>query len=128
MVEYVTSKGAYAIIDPHNNNYGLQFEYVDATKGDFVNLWYLLAVRFRDNPKVIFALYNEPKYGESDGGEAKYFDMASTDDSGALVEQWRVWTQAAIWDIRNAAQATNAILVPGLKFTTALDWSGRNCA
>ena len=125
MVEYVTERNAYAIIDPHNNNHGLEFNEIDVTKGDFVVLWQALAYRFRDNPNVIFALYNEPKHGESDDGVADFFDMDSTDDDGALIEGWREWTQEAI-DIIRSTGAPNAIMVPGLKFTTALDWSGRD--
>ncbi|KAI8630304.1 glycoside hydrolase family 5 protein [Xylariaceae sp. FL1651] len=116
-VDYVTvTKGAYAILDPHNymryndpsaqpysgSVIGNDSDPKAATTAQFGAFWGELAARFKDNGKVIFGLMNEPH------------DMAS-----ALVLQNN---QAAITAIR-AAGAENLIIMPGNSWTGGHSWT-----
>jgi endoglucanase len=123
VIDFVTNTlGAYIIIDPHNNDEGLQFNGVDVTRSDFVNLWKGITKKYGSNEKCIFGLYNEPRFGFEDG-TAGYFDPNVLDRDGRVIEYWRQWMQSAIDAIR-ALGAKNLILVPGLHWTGCADWSG----
>ncbi|KAI1848691.1 hypothetical protein JX265_005682 [Neoarthrinium moseri] len=116
-VDYVTkTKGAYAILDPHNymryNNpssqpfsgsvIGNASDPTAATTAQFGAFWGELGRRFADNERVIFALMNEPH------------DMAT---SLVLANN-----QAAIDAIR-AAGAKNLIIMPGNSWTGGHAWT-----
>ncbi|KAI1767515.1 glycoside hydrolase superfamily [Hypoxylon sp. FL1150] len=116
-VDYITiTKGAYAILDPHNymryndpssqptsgSVIGNTSDSSAATTAQFGEFWGELAGRFADNEKVIFEIMNEPH------------DMATD-----LVLQNN---QAAIDAIR-AAGATNLILMPGNNWTGGHSWA-----
>jgi endoglucanase len=100
IVNYITSKGAYAIIDPHNfmrfNNQVI----TDPTS--FSTLWKNLSSQFKSNSHVIFDLMNEPN-----GIDA------------SVVYQCM---QAAVNAIR-ANGATQLILVEGTSWTGAWTWT-----
>lgn len=115
-VDYVTvTKGAYAILDPHNymryndpssqpfsgSVIGNTSDVTAATTAQFGQFWGQLASRFKDNEKVIFGLMNEPH------------DMTSS-----LVLQNN---QAAIDAIR-ASGAKNLIIMPGNSWTGGHAW------
>jgi len=124
MMSFITDElGDWVILDPHNNDDGLRHSGVDASASDFVALWIALARKWKDNPLVIFGLYNEPRYGEMDG-VGSYFDPDAGDYNGVMIEDWRLWMQAAIDAIRFEVNATQLILVPGLHWTGCRDWSG----
>ena len=107
LVTYVTTKGAYALVDPHN--YARYKNVVigstdpgaptDVQFGDF---WAKLAAPFASNPLVVFGLMNEPN------------SMAT--------ELWLRDANAAIAAIR-ATGANNVITVPGNNWTGAHSWS-----
>jgi len=102
LVSYATAKGAYVLIDPHNyaRYYGAVIgEGVPASA--FADFWSKLATHFKDNPRVLFGLMNEP-------------NTMST-------ELWLADANAAIAAIR-ATGATNLILVPGNAWTGAHSW------
>ncbi|KAI1127883.1 glycoside hydrolase family 5 protein [Nemania abortiva] len=116
-VDYVTvTKGAYAILDPHNymryndpssqpysgSVIGNTSDATAATTEQFGAFWGELAGRFKDNEKVIFGLMNEPH------------DMSS--------ELVLANNQAAIDAIR-AAGATNLIIMPGNSWTGGHAWT-----
>jgi endoglucanase len=123
IVNFITYElGDYVIIDPHNQEQGLQFEGLDAKRSDFVNLWTAISTRWHNNPLVIFGLYNAPRYGHEEGIDG-YFDTTSTDQTGAMITHWFAWAQEAINAIRNTT-ATNLILVTGLRLSISRDWSG----
>jgi endoglucanase len=125
IVDFITLElGDFVIIDPHNNDQGLQFDAVDANRSDFVSLWTAIARQWRDNSRTIFGLYNEPRYGHEAGRDG-YFDPDAQDTNGTMIEFWRQWMQEAINEIRRLG-ANNLILVPGLHWTTCRDWSGAN--
>lgn len=91
-----TARGLYTIIDPHN--YGAYKNVTVGVPGGhpnsmFANFWAQLAYHYKNNPKVVFGLMNEPI------------------GSSMTAATWRVSSQAAIDAIR-AQGATNLILVP----------------
>ena len=107
LIGYISSKGAYSIVDPHN-----YARYADkivgsgsgaATAAQLGTFWKLVATEFKGDPHVIFGLMNEPH------------DMATS--------LWLTDANAAIAEIRKAG-ATNLILVPGNFWTGAHSWVG----
>ncbi len=103
-VAEATAKGLQVILDPHNYaRYGGQLiGSAQVPDSAFADLWTRLAERFRDDPRVIFGLMNEP--------------------NTMPTEQWRVSANAAIAAIR-ATGAANLILVPGNAWTGAHSWT-----
>ncbi|SPQ21567.1 527d8d77-a4a9-4c69-9b9f-50e02667cd75 [Thermothielavioides terrestris] len=116
-IDYITkTKGAYAILDPHNymryndpssqpmsgSVIGNSSDPTAATTAQFGEFWGELARRFADNEKVIFGLMNEPH------------DMPSA----LLVAN----LQAAIDGIRKAG-AKNLIIAPGNSWTGGHSWT-----
>jgi endoglucanase len=103
-VAFITGKGAYVILDPHN--YGRYFGKAigsdDLPVSAFSSFWAALAARYRDNEWVIFGLMNEPY--------------------GIRSDVWRTAVEAAIAEIR-ATGARNLILVPGTAWTGAHSWT-----
>lgn len=111
-VEAAQGSGLTVILDPHNyaQYRGQTIGTRHAPVADFVDLWVRLAKRFRDQPRVVFSLMNEP------------FD--------AHASSWAQSSQAAIDAIRKAG-ALNFVIVPGTAWTGAHSWSsdlktGRN--
>jgi endoglucanase len=115
-INYITvTKGAYAILDPHNymryndpsqqpmtgSIIGDTSDPKAATTAQFSEFWEELAGRFKDNPKVIFGLMNEPH--DMDG------NLVLAND------------QAAINGIR-AAGANQLIIAPGNAWTGGHSW------
>lgn len=116
-IDHITiTKGAYAILDPHNymryndpssqpysgSVIGNTTDPDAATTEQFAAFWGELARRFANNTRVIFGLMNEPH------------DMPTS-----LVLQN---DQAAVTAIR-AAGAANLVLVPGNGFTGGHAWT-----
>ncbi len=92
-VDTLVAKGAYVVLDVHNYaRYGTGVIGAEIPVADFAEFWGRLAVEFKGNAKVVFALMNEPH------------DMPT--------EVWIEAANAAIVAIRNTG-ATNLILVPG---------------
>jgi len=104
VVKYTTDKGGYLILDPHN--YGKyrnkEIGTRDVPVSAFVDLWTRLADRYKDNPRVIFGLMNEPHSIRAD--------------------QWRPMVDRAMAGIRETG-ARNLILVPGTYWSGAHSWS-----
>ena len=106
-IEQTTAKGVFVILDPHNyaryhgNLIGLNSSNSSVRSSHFSDFWVRLAKKFKDNPKVIFGLMNEP--------------------SRMQTIQWRIIANEAIAAIREEG-ATNLILVPGNGFTGGHSW------
>jgi endoglucanase len=103
-VDAATASGVYVILDPHN-----YARYVNDLIGSsavprsaFADFWGRLADEFKDDPRVIFGLVNEPH------------DM--------VTEDWLAAANDAISAIRGTG-ATNLILVPGNAWTGGWSWS-----
>ncbi|KAB5588420.1 Glycoside hydrolase family 5 protein [Ceratobasidium theobromae] len=107
-VSYITGKGGYAVIDPHNfmrYNNG-----IITSTSDFQTWWTNLASQFKSDSKVIFDIQNEPW-----GIDA------------SVVAQLN---QVAINGIRAAGATSQLILVEGTSWTGAWTWtsSGNSAA
>jgi endoglucanase len=104
-VDQVTATGMLVMLDPHNyaRYRGNLVGSSAVPNAAFADLWSRLATAFKNNPKVVFGLMNEPH------------DMST--------EQWLSAANAAIAAIR-AAGATNVITVPGNGWTGAYSWLG----
>ncbi|KAG8982962.1 hypothetical protein FRB90_006437, partial [Tulasnella sp. 427] len=99
-VSYITGKGAYVAIDPHN--YLRYNGSVISDSAAFTTWWKNLATLFKGNSHVIFDLQNEP-YGIDASTVASFM-------------------QAAVNGIR-AIGATNLILVEGTAWSGAWSWT-----
>lgn len=102
-VAETTAKGITVILDPHNyaRYHGGLIGSNAVPHSAFADFWGRLAALFKDNPKVIFNLMNEP--------------------SRMRTDQWRIAANAAIAAIRDTG-ATNLIFVPGNGWTGAHSW------
>ncbi len=104
VVTYITTNGAYVVLDPHN--YGRYFGKKIGSKyvpmAAFASFWADLADHYKNNGRVIFGLMNEPH--------------------GIRADHWRDAVEAAVDAIR-ATGAPNLILVPGTRWTGAHSWA-----
>jgi hypothetical protein len=123
VVDYITKNlSSYVIIDPHNNDQGLRYNGQDLTYEEFLNLWKGVSDKWGGDPRVIFGLYNEPRYGYA-LGQHGYFDPDSLDRNGQQIAEWARWMQGSI-DLIRKEGADNLILVPGLHWTSTPQWDG----
>jgi endoglucanase len=103
IVRYATSRGARVLLDPHNYaRYYNQVVGTDVPTAAFADLWRRLAEHFKDDPRILFGLMNEP--------------------NTMPTELWLADANAAIAAIRQTG-AANLILVPGNGWTGAHSWS-----
>ncbi|KAF5341952.1 hypothetical protein D9611_001511 [Ephemerocybe angulata] len=101
IVEYITRKGAFAVVEPHNYMRYNGNVITDTTA--FGNWWTKLANEFKSNNNVIFDIMNEPN-----GMDAQVvFNL----------------NQAAVNGIRAAGATTQLILVEGTSWTGAWTWT-----
>ncbi|TRX97491.1 hypothetical protein FHL15_001769 [Xylaria flabelliformis] len=103
-VDYITSNGAYAILDPHN--FGRYYGNVITDVDGFSSFWTTVATAFKANEKVIFDTNNE------------YHDMDQ-----ALVLNLN---QAAIDAIRGAGATSQYIFAEGNSWSGAHAWVATN--
>uniref|UniRef100_Q8WZD7 cellulase n=1 Tax=Rasamsonia emersonii TaxID=68825 RepID=Q8WZD7_RASEM len=106
VINYITSHGASAVIDPHN--YGRYYNNIISSPSDFQTFWNTIASNFADNDGVIFDTNNE------------YHDM----DESLVVQL----NQAAIDGIRAAGATSQYIFVEGNSWTGAWTWTQVNDA
>lgn len=99
-VNYITSKGAYAIVDPHN--FGRYNGNVITDYTGFQAFWKTLARLFASNSKVIFDCNNEPH------------DMGSASVPNLM--------QACINGVRAAGATSQYIFVEGTSYSGAWTW------
>lgn len=106
LVSYATSKGAYALIDPHNyaryNGNIIGDTGSPVSTADFADFWSRLSAAFASDGHAIFGLMNEPH------------DMPTS--------LWLTDANAAIAAIRKSG-AKNVIFVPGNSWTGAHSWT-----
>ena len=103
-IDYTTGQGGHVILDPHNyaRYYGDLVGGSQVSNADFANFWTRVADEYKDNPRVVFGLMNEPN------------TMAT--------EQWLGAANEAIAAIR-ATGAQNLIMVPGNAWSGAHSWN-----
>jgi endoglucanase len=99
-VSYITGKGAYAVVDPHN--YGRYNNAIITSSSDFETFWKNLASQFASNSNAIFDTNNE----------------YNTEDNQNVANM----NQAAINGIRAAGAMTQYIWVEGNQWSGAWDW------
>jgi endoglucanase len=99
IVSYITSKGAYAMVQPHN--YGRFYNNIITDTSGFQTWWKNVAGVFKSNSMVVFDTNNE------------YHDM----DQSLVVSL----NQAAINGIR-ASGATNQYITPEGNSWTGTSW------
>ncbi|KAI0788208.1 endoglucanase [Fomes fomentarius] len=100
-VSYITNKGAYAIIDPHN--FMIFNGATISSTSDFQAWWKALANEFKSNSNVIFDLQNEPH----DIPAQTVFNLM----------------QAGINGVRSSGATSQLILVEGTSWTGAWTWT-----
>ncbi|KAI8945229.1 endoglucanase [Xylaria longipes] len=103
-VDYITTNGAYAILDPHN--FGRYYDNIITDVDSFGSFWTTLATAFKSNENVIFDTNNE------------YHDMDQ-----ALVLNLN---QAAIDAIRGAGATSQYIFAEGNSWSGAHAWAATN--
>ncbi|KAJ5297302.1 hypothetical protein PENANT_c005G08925 [Penicillium antarcticum] len=103
-VNYITSTGAYAVLDPHN--YGRYYGSIISSTSDFAAFWKTLATEFASNEKVIFDTNNE----------------FNSEDQMLVLQL----NQAAIDAIRAAGATSQYIFVEGNSWTGAWTWATVN--
>lgn len=103
-VDAATAEGMSVLLDPHNYArwHGDIVGSAAVPDTSFADFWQRLALQFKDNPRVLFGLMNEPN------------SMPS--------ETWVAAANAGIAAIR-ATGAINVITVPGNGWTGAHSWS-----
>ncbi|KAI1343884.1 glycoside hydrolase family 5 protein [Xylariaceae sp. FL0016] len=106
IVKFITGKGAYAIIDPHN--FGRYYSNIITDVDGFGAWWSVMAKRYAANDKVIFDTNNE-----------------FHDEENALVASLN---QKAIDAIRGAGATTQHIFVEGNSWTGAWHWTSSGTA
>jgi len=74
-VNYITSRGAYAMIQPHN--YGRYYKEVITDANAFGKWWQTVATQYKDNSRVIWDTNNE--YVGQAGKPTLEADRADTD-------------------------------------------------
>ncbi|MCC7532041.1 MAG: glycoside hydrolase family 5 protein, partial [Candidatus Melainabacteria bacterium] len=112
VVIMITAKGMTTVIDPHN--YGEYKTNLVGVPGGwpnsmFADFWSRLAAHYKNNPKVIFGLMNEPI------------------GAGMTPTTWLASSQAAINGIR-ATGATNLILVPSTNWMHPVNFIQENAS
>ncbi|CEJ61474.1 Putative Endo-1,4-beta-D-glucanase [Penicillium brasilianum] len=103
-VDYITSTGAYAIVDPHN--FGRYYGNIINSTSDFAAFWTTVAKQFASNDKVIFDTNNE----------------FNTEDQTLVLNL----NQAAINAIRAAGATSQYIFVEGNSWSGAWTWTSVN--
>ncbi|PYI15635.1 FII-CMCase [Aspergillus violaceofuscus CBS 115571] len=103
-IEFITSLGAYAVVDPHN--FGRYYGNIITSTSDFAAFWTTVAKVFASNDHVIFDTNNE--YHDED--QTLVFDL----------------NQAAITAIRAAGATSQYIFVEGNSYSGAWTWTTYN--
>ncbi|KAF8846665.1 beta-1,4-endoglucanase [Acephala macrosclerotiorum] len=103
---------AYCIIDLHNyarwNDLVIGQSDGAPTNEQFADLWAALATKYKNEPKVIFGIMNEPH------------DLD--------IVKWADTVQAAVTAIRKAGATTQMILLPGTNFSCAVTFTSTGSA
>ncbi|KAI0259894.1 glycoside hydrolase superfamily [Gloeopeniophorella convolvens] len=101
IVNYITGKGAFALIDPHN--YMIYNNAPISDTATFQTWWTSLANEFKSNPNVMFDVMNEP--------------------NGIPASTAFALNQAAVNGIRASGATEQLILVEGTSWTGAWTWT-----
>lgn len=138
LVKQANSAGLYVILDLHWSAPGsicpmLQTQMADADHA--IDFWSSVAAAYKDNPAVMFELYNEPFFDFDFDGDAwatmmsgrggSFSGLPATGDGGHWQHLRQPWKAAGFQQMIDAVRATgaaNVVLVSGLRY--AQDLSG----
>ena len=119
VISIASSKNAYVIVDLHwsdmgqwGANIGQHFMPDDNTS----TVWRDIAIRYRNNPAVLFDLYNEPH----DVSWSIWRDGGTVSENGKNYHTPGI--ESLVYTVRNAGATSNVLLVGGLDW--AYDLSG----
>lgn len=109
LVQACLKVGAYCMIDIHNYARwdGKIIGQGGATDEQFASLWWHLAKKYKNEPRIMMGLMNEPHDVDMD--------------------RWTVTVQKAVTAIRKAGARSQLILLPGNHYSSARDFH-KNCA
>lgn len=107
-IDICTAKRIYCIIDWH----AFDDPHSAANTSGTQRFWADMANRYKDNPYILFELYNEPVPPET-GGVA------------ATSLRWQKWAQARVDEIRRIAPDT-IIMVGGPHYSQWMGWAATN--
>lgn len=103
LVQACLATDAYCVIDIHNyarwNNQIVGQSSESVTNEHLASVWYQIAAKYSDQPRIIFGVMNEPH------------DLD--------VPTWATTVQWAVTSIRNAGATSQMILLPGTGYTAA---------
>lgn len=134
VVSWVAAMGAYTILDLQwldaDTVYGhvqdangvSQDNHVAPTpNGETIELWRTLATRYKDEPAVLFDLFNEPHNPLSDDSLPIHLldeqgDVVESDDRTVSSQEWVPWAERLVAEVR-AIRPSGIILVAGV------DWA-----
>jgi len=137
-VSQANAAGLYVILDLHWTAPGttcpmLQTQMADADHS--LAFWTSIATQFKNNPAVLFELFNEPFFDFDFSGNSWSYMMKgtggsfsgypATSSSGNWVNVMKAWTVASYQDMINAVRATgatNVVIVGTMQY--AQDLSG----
>ncbi|KAK7678575.1 hypothetical protein QCA50_018447 [Cerrena zonata] len=101
IVNYITGKGGFALIDPHN--FMIYNGATISSTSNFQTWWKNLSNEFKSNKNVVFDVQNEPH------------DIPATTVASLM--------QAAVNGIRSSGATSQLILVEGTSWTGAWTWT-----
>ena len=93
VVKFITGKGQYAILDPHN--YGRYYGNVITNTADFKKFWAVFAARFKDNDHVIFDTNNE--YNTMDQALVVSLNQAAIDGIRSTGSKQYIFVEGNSW-------------------------------
>lgn len=131
-VQEANDAGLYVILELHWSAPGNACPMVQTQMANMdhsIDFWTSVATTFKDNPTVLFSLYNEPFfYGLSspanawtalmNGGTFDYFPATSgTSNYRNVTGAWRSAGMQTMLDAVRATGATNVVLIGGTEFS-----------
>ncbi|KAJ5765443.1 hypothetical protein N7520_005002 [Penicillium odoratum] len=122
VVNYITSQGAHAVLDPHN--FGRYYGSIITSTSNFQTFWQNVAKQFASNSLVIF---DTSKHQASPQPKST-LTLTLTDNEYHDMDQTLVLdlNQAAINGIRAAGATSQYIFVEGNSYTGAWTWTEYN--
>jgi endoglucanase len=123
-VERLTDRGMFVILDLHWTGPGTEKETAQAqmpSREYSVEFWWQVALAYRDNPRVIFDLFNEP-YPDSHVDTPEAWRCLRDGGTCRGIDYEAAGMQELVDTIR-AIAAPNLILVPGIQYgNTMTEW------
>ncbi|GIK06707.1 hypothetical protein Aspvir_002357 [Aspergillus viridinutans] len=119
-INYITSTGAHAIVDPHN--FGRYYGNIITSTSDFAAFWTTVATKFKDNDLVIFDTSKATTFPSSTVQLTHPDNEFNTEDQTNVLNL----NQAAINAIRAAGATSQYIFVEGNSWSGAWTWESVN--